>query len=126
MTQALLAETVERESEELRRRVADYGGDRPRADLAGRTVIVVDDGLATGLTDLAAVRATRAQGAARVVVAVPVGPKDSVQMLAQEADEVVCLLTPRTLFGVGLWYEDFSPVSDEEVVALLDQSERTV
>jgi putative phosphoribosyl transferase len=125
MTDALLAETVERESAELRRRVAEFGADRPRVNIADRTVIVVDDGLATGLTNLAALRALRKQGAKRIIVAVPVGAKDSLQMLAHEADGVVCLITPRTLFGVGLWYEDFSPVSDEEVIALLDDASRS-
>jgi putative phosphoribosyl transferase len=85
----------------------------------GRTVIVVDDGLATGLTDLAAVRALRARGAARIVVAVPVGARESVALVDEEADEVVCVTVPRELLGVGRWYRDFSPVSDAEVIALL-------
>ena len=84
-------------------------------------MIVVDDGIATGLTDLAAVRALRARGAARIVVAVPVGPAESVALIGQEADEVVCHAIPRELVGVGRWYRDFSPVSDEEVLALLAQ-----
>ena len=88
-------------------------------DVRGRTVIVVDDGLATGLTDLAAVRALRARGAGRIVVAVPVGPRESVALVAGEADEVVCHTIPRELLGVGRWYQDFTPVSDAEVVSLL-------
>jgi predicted phosphoribosyltransferase len=82
-------------------------------------VIVVDDGLATGLTDLAAVRALRAQGAKRIVVAVPVGPRQAVALLGAEADEVVCHTIPDELLGVGRWYRDFSPVSDQEVLDLL-------
>ena len=82
-------------------------------------MIVVDDGLATGLTTIAAVRAMRARGAARVVVAVPVGARESVALVAEEADELVCHTIPRELIGVGRWYRDFSPVEDEEVVALL-------
>jgi len=88
----------------------------------GRTVIVVDDGLATGLTDLAAVRALRKLGARRIVVAVPVGAAPAVSMLEQEADRVICLTSPEPLLGVGAWYRDFAPTSDEEVVALLSQA----
>jgi predicted phosphoribosyltransferase len=80
---------------------------------------VVDDGLATGLSALAAVRALRADDVARIVVAVPVGARESVAMLAVEADEVVCHTIPRQLLAVGRWYTDFSPVSDEEVMSLL-------
>jgi putative phosphoribosyl transferase len=79
----------------------------------------VDDGLATGLTDLAAVRALRKRRARHIVVAVPVGSRESVSMLADEADRVVCLMIPRRLFGVGMWYRDFAPVSDEQVLAVL-------
>jgi predicted phosphoribosyltransferase/pimeloyl-ACP methyl ester carboxylesterase len=122
MTPELLAATVEREVAELRRRVRRYRGEREPLDVRGRTVIVVDDGMATGLTDLAAVRALRARGAERIIVAVPVGPADSVAMVGEEADEVVCHTIPRELIGVGRWYHDFSPVSDEEVVAVLANS----
>ena len=90
MTQELLDATLEREIRELRRRVERYRDGRRQSDVRGRTVIVVDDGLATGLTDLVAVRALRARGAARIVVAVPVGARESVAMVAEEADEVVC------------------------------------
>jgi putative phosphoribosyl transferase len=119
MSSRLLDATIERESDELGRRIARYRGGRPALDVAGRTVVVVDDGLATGLTDLVAVRALRARGAARIVVAVPVGPPDSIAMIDREADAVVCLAAPRDLVGVGRWYRDFSPVSDDEVVDLL-------
>lgn len=119
MTQELLEATVEREVWELRRRVGRYRDGRPRIDVRGCTVIVVDDGLATGLTDLAAVRALRARGAARIVVAVPVGARESVALVGEEADEVVCVTIPHELLGVGRWYRDFSPVSDAEVIALL-------
>jgi predicted phosphoribosyltransferase len=122
MTQAMLDETVTREAAELQRRVEQYRGSRPAVPVSGRTVIVVDDGLATGLSDLAAVHALRKRGADRIVVAVPVGSRESVRTLAEAADEVVCLVTPRVLFGVGLWYEDFSAVSDEEVLALLEEA----
>lgn len=119
MTPALLDETIARESRELERRVACYRAGRPAPQVRGRTVIVVDDGVATGLTDLAAVRALRRAGAARIVVAVPVGAADSLAVLAGEADEVVCPLVPADLYGVGRWYEDFASTEDDEVLALL-------
>jgi putative phosphoribosyl transferase len=119
MTSTMLDATLARESCELRRRVERYRGGRPAISVHARTVIVVDDGLATGLTDLAAVRALRKRGAQRIIVAVPVGSSESVSMLAEEADLVVCLLIPRRLFGVGMWYCDFSPVSDDQVLAAM-------
>jgi len=114
-----LDDAIRRERAELERRVARYRGERPRVVLSGRTAVLVDDGVATGLTEIAAVRAARERGAARVIVAVPVGARDSIQLLRGEADDVVCLLAPRHLVGVGRWYEDFDAVSDEQVVALL-------
>ena len=124
MTRDVLDVTLEREIGELRRRVERYRDGRRQIDVRGRTVIVVDDGLATGLTDLAAVRALRARGAARIVVAVPVGARESVALVGEEADEVVCHTIPPELLGVGRFYEDFSPVSDAEVVALLGAAAR--
>lgn len=124
MTQEVLARTVARETRELQRRIECYRGERAPPDVTGRTVIVVDDGVATGLTDLAAVRAIRARGARRIVLAVPVGAPDSVELLAGEADEVVCASMPHDLGGVGRWYRDFAPVGDEEVVALLTAAPR--
>jgi putative phosphoribosyl transferase len=122
MTQAMLDETLARESQELLRRVERYRDGRPPIPLEGRTVIVVDDGLATGLTDLAAVRALRKRGAQRIIVAVPVGSDESVSMLAEEADRVLCLTIPKRLLGVGMWYRDFTPVSDEQVIVLLAEA----
>jgi putative phosphoribosyl transferase len=119
MAQPSIDATMAREREELRRRVERYRVGRARVALRGRTTIVVDDGLATGLSALAAVRALRADDVARIVVAVPVGARESVAMLAAEADEVVCHTIPRQLLAVGRWYTDFSPVSDEEVMSLL-------
>lgn len=122
MTQTQLDRIVEREIHELRRRVERFRDGRAPVDVRGRTVVVVDDGLATGLSDLAAVRALHRRGAARIVVAVPVGSGEAVAMLGEHADEVVCHMIPHHLMGVGYWYEDFSPVSDEEVVALLAEA----
>jgi len=122
MTQAALDKTLARESRELRRRVERYRDGRPSIPVRGRTVIIVDDGLATGLTDLAAVRALRKRGARLIIVAVPVGSSESVALLTEEADRVVCLEVPPRLYGVGMWYRDFTPVSDEQVVALLGEA----
>ncbi len=122
VSQTQLHEIIDREARELRRRIERYRDGWEPMDVRGRTAIVVDDGLATGLTDLAAVRALRARGAARIVVAVPVGSREAVARLGREADEVVCHTIPRELLGVGQWYEDFAAVSDEEVLALLAQA----
>jgi putative phosphoribosyl transferase len=122
MTDAMLDATLARESAELRRRVERYRRGRPPIPVSGRTVVVVDDGFATGMTDLAAVRALRSRDARRIVVAAPVGSREAVAMLAEEADRVVCLMVPERLHGVGMWYRDFAPISDEEVLALLAEA----
>jgi putative phosphoribosyl transferase len=116
---AELEAIVEREAVELRRRVAAYRGERERLDLGGRTVIVVDDGIATGVTDTAALRAVRKLGPRRLVLAVPVCSEEAAQRLREEADEVLCLEPSALRRGVGGCYLDFSQVSDEEVVAAL-------
>ena len=110
---------LSRETAELHRRVVAYRGDRPPLDLRDRTVIVVDDGVATGLTDTAALRTVRRQNPRRVILAVPVCAPDSARRLREEADEVICLRTPALLYGVGQWYRDFSQVPDDEVIETL-------
>jgi predicted phosphoribosyltransferase len=115
----VLDSIVDRERAEVRRRVAVYRGDRVPLPLEDRIVIVVDDGVATGVTDTAALRAIRRQGPRRSILAVPVCAADSVGSLEQEADAVVCLNAPPLLHGVGHWYRDFSQVSDQEVVDAL-------
>lgn len=114
-----LAGIVEREAAELRRRVETYRGDREPIAAHDRTVIVVDDGVATGVTDTAALRAVRRRGPRRLILAVPVCPPDSLARLREEADEVVCLVSPARLQGVAQWYADFGQVADAEVVAAL-------
>jgi len=104
---------------ELDARVRALRGHAAPRDLAGAVAVIVDDGLATGLSDLAAVASARGRGAARVVVAAPVGSQQAVEMLAADADDCVCALIPRRFGSVGRWYDDFGPVSDEEVRALL-------
>jgi putative phosphoribosyl transferase len=111
-----------KEEKELARRERIYRGDRPAPDVRERTVILVDDGLATGSTMRAAVAALRKQGPARIVVAVPVAPAETCAEFKTEVDETVCAATPRMFDGVGRWYEDFSQTSDEEVHELLAQA----
>src|SRR5438045_7336852 len=103
------------EREELKRRERDYRSDRPAPEVRGRTVILVDDGLATGATMRAAAAALRQQGAAKIIVAVPVGAPSTCYEIRSVADEVVCLQTPGSFMGVGQYYEDFSQSTDEEV-----------
>lgn len=107
------------ETEELRRREESYRGGRPPADVAGRTVVLVDDGLATGSSMRAAVEAVRRAGPDRVVVAVPVGAADTCMALGSLAEEVVCPWTPEPFYGVGQGYDDFAQTTDEEVRRLL-------
>jgi predicted phosphoribosyltransferase len=113
-----------REQQELERRERLYRGDRPPPDVHGRTVILVDDGLATGATMYAAVQALRRQGAGRVVVAVPIAPPETCDQLREVVDDVVCAVTPEPFHAVGLWYEDFSQTTDDEVRDLLARSTR--
>jgi predicted phosphoribosyltransferase len=113
-----------REQRELRRRERVYRGDRPEPDLRGRSVILVDDGLATGASMQAAVKALRARKPAHIVVAVPTAPPETCVELEDQVDEVVCPVTPQPFFGVGAWYEDFSQTTDEEVRELLEQADR--
>lgn len=110
------------ENQELARRERLYRGDRPPPDVRGRTVILIDDGLATGATMLAAVKALRQLQPVRIVVAVPTAAPDTCEMLRAEVDEVICAITPEPFHAVGLWYEDFSQTTDEEVRELLAQS----
>jgi predicted phosphoribosyltransferase len=115
LTPGVIEEIAAREQREIDRRSRLYRGTRSLVDIHGQEVIIVDDGLATGSTMLAAVRALRQQKAKRIVVAVPVGPPGTCDALRREADEVVCLSSPEPFYSVGTWYENFSQVSDREV-----------
>lgn len=111
------------EQRELARRERDYRGDRPVPDFESVPVIIVDDGLATGFTVRAAILALRQDGCPRIAVAAPVGPEETCASLARQADLVVCPCRPEPFLGVGQWYEDFSPTSDEEVRECLRRAE---
>jgi putative phosphoribosyl transferase len=111
-----------RETAELERREQIYRQGRPPPELRDRIVILVDDGLATGATMRAAVKALRQSGAAKIIVAVPVGPPDTCRELEEEADETICLSTPEFFQAVGQYYEDFSQTSDQDVRELLSQA----
>ena len=120
----LIESVTTRELAELARREQIYRDGRPAPDIGGRTVILVDDGLATGATMRAAVAALRQLGAAKIVVAVPVGAADTCREIEQEVDETVCAMAPEWFQAVGQFYEDFSQTSDDEVRELLARAAR--
>lgn len=115
-------EVATEERKELERQESEYRDNRPPLSVAGKTVILVDDGIATGSCILAAIAAVRKQGAARVVVGVPVAPASACSAIGTEADEVISLVEPEIFFAVSQWYEDFSQISDDQVRTLLDRS----
>lgn len=117
---------AEREGRELQRRLKQYRDDRPLPQLAGQTVVLVDDGLATGSTMRAAVAAVRRQQPRAIVVAVPVAAVSTCAEVKSEVEDIICLLTPPDFSAVGLWYEDFSQTTDAEVRQLLAESAPTV
>lgn len=119
VSQADIERVAQREQRELERREREYRGNRPPLDVTNKTAILVDDGLATGSTMRAAVRALRNMGPREVVVAVPVASIEACRSLEREADEMVCLRTPEPFEAVGLWYADFTQTTDEEVHELL-------
>jgi len=117
-----LGPTIAREAAEVERRALEFRAGRPPLEVRDRTVILVDDGVATGGTVLAALRAVRAHGPRKIVLALGVAPSDTVEALRPEVDEIVVLLVPAVFFAVGEWYRQFSQVSDEEVRRLLERS----
>lgn len=118
----LLAASVDQSLRELRRQASLYRGDRPLPELADRYVVVVDDGLATGITAEAALIALRRRQPRGLVLAVPVSAPDAAARLEPMAEDIVCVQSPTDLFAVGFWYEDFSPTTDQEVIDLLARS----
>jgi putative phosphoribosyl transferase len=119
-----IAAVAQAEKEELERRERLYRGDRPPLDVRGKTVILVDDGIATGASLMAGIHALRQMHPAAIVVATPVAPPDTCERLSREVDEVVCAEVPEPFFGVGQFYEDFSQTSDQEVNQLLERANR--
>ncbi len=113
---------AKRELQELQRREQIYRGNRPPTDVRGKTVILIDDGLATGASMRAAVKGLRAQHPARIVVAVPTAAAEVCEAFRDEVDEIVCAITPEPFQGVGRWYEDFRQITDDEVRSLLEES----
>ena len=122
--QTMIDTVTRQELQELERRERAYRGDHPPPEVRGRTVILIDDGLATGASMRAAVAALRAQNPARIVVAVPTAAPETCAAFESEVDEIVCAMTPEPFYGVGRWYEDFSQTTDEEVRALLEEAAR--
>jgi putative phosphoribosyl transferase len=118
----IIDQVAAEEERELARREWEYRDDRPPPNVAGRIVILVDDGLATGTTMRAAIAALRHLGPARIVVAVPVGAAETCKVMNEIADDVLCVCRPEQFSAVGLWYEDFAQTTDEEVRALLGES----
>lgn len=115
---------VERETIELERRERLYRGARPPLDVNGRTIIVADDGLATGATMSAAIQALRTQAVSAIIVAVPIGAPETCAEIAKQADAILCAHVPRRLLAIGNWYDDFSATSDDEVRTLLAAAQR--
>jgi predicted phosphoribosyltransferase len=120
--QASFDAVVARETRELLRREQVYRENRPPVQLKDQVVILIDDGLATGASMMAAIQAVRLQAPARIVVAVPVAPVDTAEALRSEVDEVICTLTPEWMMSIGYWYLNFSQTSDDEVIDLLRQA----
>jgi predicted phosphoribosyltransferase len=107
--------------EEIKRRMERYLGSRPRLSIEGKVVILVDDGVATGATIRAAIASIRKRNPALIVLAIPVGPLDTVEELRREADEVICLMTPEPFYAIGQFYRSFEQTSDEEVIQILNE-----
>ncbi len=113
---------AENELRELERRERAYRGDRPKPEISGSTVILIDDGLATGATMRAAATALKIKNPVKIVVAVPTGAPDTCELFRREVDEVICVATPEPFYGVGAWYGNFSQTTDEEVCDLLNKA----
>ncbi len=126
LPEKLIDLVTQQEIEELQRRAETYRGGRPALEAHDKTVILIDDGLATGASMRAAVVGVRTQNPARIVVAVPTAAAESCDALELEVDEIVCSMTPEPFLGVGRWYEDFSQVTDEEVRELLEEAARQI
>lgn len=125
ISEAEIEAETRKEKKELRRRELLYRGDRPTLAVSNRTVILVDDGIATGSTIKAAIQALKKEKAKRIVVAVPVAPVSTIEELKREVDELICVSTPEFFYAISLWYDYFPQTSDEQVRELLKEAELT-
>ncbi len=114
-------EETERQREEIERRMAKYRGDRPAPKLEGKTVVLVDDGVATGATTMVTIRALKRQKPKELILAIPVGPPDTIARLEKEVDRLICLFTPELFWAIGAFYAVFDQTTDEEVMRLLEE-----
>lgn len=121
VSQEVVNRVTDQEKVELKRREQRYRGDRPPLEVHARTLILIDDGLATRASMLAAVRGLHDQQPTRIVVAIPAAPIQAIDLLQSEAEEIVCVISPELFDGVGRWYENFTQITDEEVQSLLDE-----
>jgi predicted phosphoribosyltransferase len=120
--ESVLQEIVSKEKVEMERRIKFYRGNNKALDIAGRVVVIVDDGVATGQSALAAIKSVRKLKPAKIIFAVPVGAKDSLAVIKKEVDEVICLATPTPFSAVGIWYARFDQTEDAEVILLLEKN----
>jgi putative phosphoribosyl transferase len=120
--QSVIDEVAVNELRELERRERLYRGNRPKPDISGSTVILIDDGLATGATMRAAAAAVKTKNPAKIVIAVPTAASDTCSAFENEVDKTICVATPEPFYGVGAWYEDFSQTTDKEVCELLNKA----
>jgi putative phosphoribosyl transferase len=126
ISQEQIASEAAKERAELERRERLYRGGRPAQDIRGRTVILVDDGIATGTTMKVAIAAIKRQQPSKIVVAIPVAPLSTCEQMEREVDEVMCLFSPEDFVAIGVWYSDFTQVPDQEVCDLLERADREV
>jgi putative phosphoribosyl transferase len=126
ISQEQIASEAAKERAELERRERLYRGGRPAQDIRGRTVILADDGIATGTTMKVAIAAIKRQQPSKIVVAIPVAPLSTCEQMEREVDEVMCLFSPEDFVAIGVWYSDFTQVPDQEVCDLLERADREV
>ncbi|HEM61747.1 MAG TPA: phosphoribosyltransferase [Chloroflexi bacterium] len=122
--QDYLDQEAERQKKEIERRLAEYRGDQPPPELKDKVIVLADDGVATGATTMATIRAIRAQEPAELILAVPVGPRDSIETLRQEVDRLICLHAPEIFWAVGAFYNVFDQTTDAEVKSLLQKNQQ--
>ncbi|EKD74155.1 MAG: Phosphoribosyltransferase [uncultured bacterium] len=126
ISQAAINRVIQAEQQELQRRELTYRGNRPFPALSGKTIILVDDGIATGATMRAAIKSLRQQSPAAIIMAVPVAALSTCEEIANNVDKIVCLLKPHNFYAVGAWYEDFSQTTDNEVFELLTKAHQKI